>query len=158
VSASPVEIQRAGVGDADAIIPLMAAFNAEEGIAWRPEPMGSALRRLLAEPNLGFVVLARDRASGAVVGYGLATFGYDLEFAGVDAFITELFVDSSLRKRGVGVALLDALVTQLRTCGAKAVHLMVRPENERARALYEGRGFGATPRVMLTKRLDAGDD
>jgi ribosomal protein S18 acetylase RimI-like enzyme len=30
---------------------------------------------------------------------------------------------------------------------------MVRPENERARALYEARGFTVVPRMLMTKLL-----
>jgi ribosomal protein S18 acetylase RimI-like enzyme len=148
-----VEIALAGVADEREIVPLMVAFNDAEGILWKPESMIPALRRLLGDRDLGLLLVVRDQVSRALVGYGLATFGYDLEFAGADAFITELFVESSFRGRGLGRELLDALVESLRSSGTKAVHLMVRPENERARSLYDGRGFRAVPRVMMTKRL-----
>jgi ribosomal protein S18 acetylase RimI-like enzyme len=140
--------------DEHEIIPWMAAFNEGEGIPWRSEPMGAALRRLLLEPALGLILVARDRVSRAIVGYGVATFGYDLEFAGSDAFVTELFVAPAFRGRGVGRDVLDALVQRLRDCGTNAVHLVVRPENARARALYEDRGFRVVPRILMTKRLD----
>jgi diamine N-acetyltransferase len=139
--------------DAQSLMPLMAAFNEAEGIPWRPGPMGAALHGLLGDPALGVVLLARVRASGATAGYSLATFGYDLEFAGPDAFITELFVAPPLRCRGLGRALLDATVERLGERGVHAVHLMVRPENGHARRLYESRGFNAAPRIMMTKRL-----
>jgi len=139
--------------DEPEIAPVMAAFNQVEGIVWRPGSMIPALRRVLRESELGLILVARDRASRAVVGYCLATFGYDLEFAGRDAFITELFVESSARGRGYGQALLDSMVESLRQHDTKAVHLMVRPENERARSLYEGRGFDVSPRLMMTKLL-----
>jgi len=111
------ELVLAGAEDEPAITPLMAAFNEAEGITWRPEPMGAALRRVLGEPDLGLILVARARGSRDVVGYALATFGY------------------------------------VRLCNTNAVHLMVRPENERARSLYESCGFQVTPRIMMTKHL-----
>jgi ribosomal protein S18 acetylase RimI-like enzyme len=152
------DIVLASLEDALEILPMMEAFNGVEGIAWRPAVMGKALRRLLAEPGLGLVTLARERSSSTVVGYGLATFGYDLEFAGADAYITELFVKPEFRSRGFGQALLDSTTESLRRRGAHAVHLMVRPDNERARALYESRGFRVAPRIMMTKELGGEGD
>lgn len=151
-----VEIVQAGPADAQAILPLMVAFNTFEGIAWEPRSKGAAFERLLRDPRLGFVLIARERSSGAVFGYGLATYSYDLEFAGADAFITEIFVSEAQRGHGLGRALLNAIVEKLRRDGATAVHLVVRPENERARAIYEAHGFRLVPRVMMTKVLQEG--
>ena len=54
---------------------------------------------------------------------------------------------------GVGRQLIDALLSTLQARGIKAVHLMVRPENAPARALYESLDFRAVPRQLMTKRL-----
>jgi ribosomal protein S18 acetylase RimI-like enzyme len=158
MKAQSVEIVHGGVDDERDIVPLMAAFNDAEGIAWRPKTMVPALRQLLRDPGLGLALLARERASGAAVGYGLATFGYDVEFSGADAFITELFVASAFRGRGIGRELLDSPVQALRDRGTKAVHLMVRPENGRARSLYESREFRLVPRLLMTKPLAVCED
>ena len=37
--------------------------------------------------------------------------------------------------------------------GARALHLMVRPDNEAAVRLYRGAGFGSPPRLFMTKTL-----
>jgi ribosomal protein S18 acetylase RimI-like enzyme len=135
------------------VLRLIALLYEDESIPFRATEMDAALARLLAEAALGFVLVARDRVSETIVGYGVATLGYDVEFAGHDAFITDLYVEKRVRGRGIGQALLDAMVAGLGDRGVKAAHLMVRPENERARALYEARGFEAVPRVLMTKRL-----
>jgi ribosomal protein S18 acetylase RimI-like enzyme len=153
-----IEITRAGVDDESEIVPLMAAFNEAEGILWRPKTMVPALRHLLRDSGIGSVLLARDRASRAALGYGIVTFGYDIEFSGADAFVTELFVESASRRRGIGRALLDSLVLTLRDRGTRAVHLMVRPENRSARSLYESREFRLVPRLLMTKRLVVDED
>lgn len=149
----PDEIVRAGSEDADDILPLMVAFNLAESIVWRPEVMVPALHQLLNLANLGIVLVARSGADRRLVGYSLATFGYDIEFAGRDAFVTELFVDSAERGRGLGRRLLEATLEHLRQNGVNAAHLMVRPENDRARSLYESHGFHVSPRIMMTKSL-----
>jgi ribosomal protein S18 acetylase RimI-like enzyme len=128
----------------------MAAFNEAEAIAWRPDTMLPALRRLLGEPALGLGVVAEDPTTATLVGYALGTFGYDLEFAGADAFVTELYVEPAFRARGLGRALLESVVEEIARAGANAVHLMVRPENRRARALYEQSGFRDVPRLLMT--------
>lgn len=146
-----VDIVRATIEHAPRIVPLMHAFNEAEKIAWRPDTMIEALRRLLREPALGLGVVARERDSAAMVGYGLATFGFDLEFAGRDSFVTELYVEPVRRGLGIGRDLLEAMVRELGEAGANAVHLMVRPENEKARTLYESHGFHEVPRLLMTR-------
>jgi ribosomal protein S18 acetylase RimI-like enzyme len=150
---SAFKIELATLAHKAEVLRLIALLYEDESIPFRAAEMDAALARLLAEPALGFALIARERANEAIVGYGVATIGYDVEFAGHDAFITDLYVDKRVRERGVGQALLDAMVAGLGDRGVKAAHLMVRPENERARALYEARGFKAVPRVLMTKRL-----
>ena len=151
--AANATIEPMTAADVAAIVPLMTDFNAFEGIGWKPASMVPAFERLLADPAIGFGLVARDRATGAPVGYGLATMGYDVEYGGADAFVTELYVAPSHRGHGIGRMLLDAIVAALEARGACAVHLMVRPENEAARALYAGRGFKTVPRLLMTRSL-----
>jgi ribosomal protein S18 acetylase RimI-like enzyme len=53
------------------------------------------------------------------------------------------FVDPTARGRGVGTALLDAIVDEARARGYAEVRLDVIDNNPRARTLYERRGFVA---------------
>jgi ribosomal protein S18 acetylase RimI-like enzyme len=149
---APAKIRRARLADAAALLQLMKPFNLAEEIPWRPRRVRVALRRLLRDVRLGIVLVAeaRDRA---LVGYVVATFNYDLEFAGPDAFVTELFVRPAARRDGLGTRLLEAAISSLRAAGAAAVHLLVRPENRSARSLYAGLGFEEVPRLMMTRQL-----
>jgi ribosomal protein S18 acetylase RimI-like enzyme len=96
-------------------------------------------------------VLAR-RAAGVAIGYAIVTFGYDLEFGGRDAYLTELWIDPAERGRGAGSAVLALLDGELRAQGVRAVHLGVRPESPAVR-LYARAGFEASPRLFMTRRL-----
>lgn len=146
-------ISLATLADAPAVLRLIALLYADEKIVFRAQAMEEALRRLLAETALGLVLVAREPGKHDVIAYGVATLGYDVEFAGPDAFVTDLYVEQAHRGRGLGQRMLDALIEALRARGVKAVHLMVRPENDKARALYAGMGFEDVPRVMMTKSL-----
>ncbi len=144
-------VRAARATDLAALLAMMKPFNENERIPWRPKPVGAALRRLLSDRRLG-VVLVAEGERGALAGYVVATFGYDLEFAGRDAFVTELFVRAAQRRSGLGKALLEAVTSRAFAAGAGAVHLLVRPENREARALYERHAFELVPRLIMTRK------
>jgi ribosomal protein S18 acetylase RimI-like enzyme len=146
-----VKLRIARLTDVAPLLTLMGPFNRGEGIAWRPKRVADALRRLLHDARLGAVIVAEQADSGALVGYAVATLNYDLEFAGPDAFVTELYVRPKSRARGLGSRLLAAVTDQMLAAGAGALHLLVRPENRAARVLYEKAGFAEVPRVMMTR-------
>ena len=80
--------------------------------------------------------------------------------------LANLALHRSLRGRGLGGRLLDAVLGEARRLGIEVLHLEVRESNRRARALYEGRGFRlvgrrrdyySAPRedaLLLSKKLD----
>lgn len=134
------------------LLPRTCALNAHEGIAIEPAVLEAALARLLRDPALGNAwLIERGRAA---IGYAIVTFGYDLEFGGRDAYLTELWIDPAARGRGAGGAALALLDPELRALGVRALHLQVRPDNPALR-LYQRSGFSASPRVVMTRRLDA---
>ena len=147
---SVISLRPATIDDLPELFPRTAALNAHEGIALDPAALEGALARLLRDPSLGGAwFVERDHA---VIGYALVTFGYDLEFDGRDATLTELWIDPPARGGGAGAAALQLLAPELRARGVHALHLQVRPENP-AMQLYLRSGFVASPRVVMTHRL-----
>lgn len=149
-----ISLARATPADADIVLPMTAALNAHEGIVLDRDALRASLVKLLGDPHLGGVWKVLDGAGreARVVGYAIATYGYDLEFGGRDAVLTELWIDETMRGRGAGGAAIELLEPELRAAGVLALHLQVRPDN-RARRLYERRGFVASPRTVMTRRL-----
>jgi ribosomal protein S18 acetylase RimI-like enzyme len=153
-----LHLRPAGIGDLAVVLPRTLALNAHEGIAVDPVALEAALDRLLRDPTLGGVWLIERSAprgidrDGAVIGYAMVTFGYDLEFAGRDAYLTELWIDPPARGSGAGGAALALLDPELRARGVQALHLQVRPDNPALR-LYQRSGFVASPRIVMTRRL-----
>lgn len=152
-SRSRSKIRAARLVDLPELLAMMGAFNRADHVPWRPRRVLPALRRLLREPRLGRVLVVESPAGGDLCGYAVGTFGYDLEFAGFDAFVTEIFVRPQHRGAGDGRRLLDALTEAMRRGGAGAIHLAVRRANRVARRLYETAGFQPIPRLVLSKRL-----
>lgn len=145
-----LHLRLAGIDDLAAVLPRTLALNAHEGIAVDPAVLEAALDRLLRDPTLGWVSLVeRD---GAVIGYAMVTFAYDLEFAGRHAYLTELWIDPPARGSGAGGAALALLDPELRAHGVHTLQLQVRPDNPALR-LYQRSGFVASPRIVMTRRL-----
>ena len=144
-----LRLRRATLADLPAVLPRTRALNAHEGIVIAPDLLETALHTLLSEPAHGGAWLIE---APATIGYAIVTFGYDLEFAGRDAWLTELWIDDDSRNTGAGAAALALLDAELRPLGVRALHLQVRPENPALR-LYERAGFEKSPRLVLTRRL-----
>jgi len=145
-----VAIRSATPADLDELFPRTRALNDHEGIDISDERLRAALRTLLVTPEHGGVwVINRD---GQTIGYAIVTYGFDLEFDGRDAHLTELWVDPPHRGGGSAAEALELLISELAARGVNAVHLQVRLDNPAIR-LYERRGFVLSSRRIMTRRL-----
>jgi [ribosomal protein S18]-alanine N-acetyltransferase len=97
--------------------------------AWTAETFWSEL----AAPSRWYVVA--DDGAGGVLGYaGLAG-------VGAEADVQTVAVAARARRRGLGGALLDALVAEAARRGATTLLLEVRADDPGAQRLYASRGF-----------------
>lgn len=135
------------------LLDMMQEFNDLEDIPWNRQEVTPAVERLLGAPELGLI--AHIVEGDAVSGYLVLTWGFDLEWNGRDAFLTELYLLPQTRGRGLGRKALPLIEQLAREHGARALHLMVRPENLAAVQLYRGAGYSSPPRTFLTKDLVA---
>lgn len=141
----------AGPDDAGRILPLMAAFHAEEGLDLSDAHRAAALQPILDGSPLGQAFLIGPRI--APVGYMVLTIGWSIEFGGKDAFIDELFIRPSVRGRGLGTEAMNAAALYLTQNGVKALHLEVDHDNQRAISTYEKTGFERRDRYGLMSRM-----
>ena len=88
---------------------------------------------------------------GAVVGYVTANYAVD------EAEILNLGVAPAHRRRGVGRALVEAMLARLRQGGIAAVFLEVRESNAIAQQLYTALGFTRVGRRRHYYRLPTED-
>ncbi len=145
-----MSIRVATFADVPLLVAFSGALNAHESIAITDAELDAGLRQLLGDPRLGVIFIIED--TGTSVGYALCAFSFDLEFRGVEAWLTELFIADDARGRGIATDALGKIQTELRARGVKALHLQVRPDNP-AVALYERLGFSRVPRLVMTRRL-----
>ena len=133
--------------DLNALLPLVAAYHAFEGIERNDDHRRDALAPLLQGSPLGAVWLIGPKR--APVGYIAISFGWSLELGGMDGFIDEFFIRETVRGRGMGGEVLASLIPQLAGVGLKALHLEVAKDNLRATSLYERYGFRLRDRYNL---------
>lgn len=146
-------IRRGRERDVPALLPMMAAYYAQDGYPFDEATAGAALAALAADERLGWLwVLER---TGRPAGYLAVTLGFSLEYGGRDAFVDELYLAPEARGRGLGRALLRRAERACRAAGVRALHLEVEPGRRAAQALYRKAGFVDQGRRLMTRRLTA---
>lgn len=136
--------------DVALLLPRSRALQEHEGIDISDQKLEAALRVMLERPDLGCVfVIEMDSKD---VGYSFLSFSYDLEFGGREAWLTEIYIDDSVRGYGAGTFAMQAIEQELKARDVLAVHLQVRAENPALR-LYQRMGFHEVPRLIMSKRL-----
>lgn len=164
-----IELRLVEPGELEGLLDMMQEFNQLEDIPWSRKEATPAVKRLLASPELGLIAYIVEKAAAqdatprevgreaaprdVVCGYLVLTWGFDLEWNGRDAFLTELYLLPRARGRGLGRKALPLIEQLAREHGAHALHLMVRPDNLAAVQLYRGAGYSTPPRTFMTKEL-----
>ncbi len=136
----------------DKLLPLVAAFHAEEGIDLSEEARRAGVAPLLdGIPHGAAYLIGPPRAP---IGYIIVTFGWSVEFGGMDGFVDELFIRPGVRGRGVATEVLMSLPRALAGAGLKALHLEVATGNQSAQRLYGRAGFSLRDGYhLMTRRL-----
>lgn len=140
----------AGAGDLQALLRLVAAFHAEEGITLSDENRHAAVQPLLEGSPYGAAYLIGP--ARAPIGYIVITFSWSLEFGGLDGMIDEFYLRPAVRGRGIATEVLLTLPNELARAGLKAIHLEVDVSNAPARRLYEKTGFKARDNYALMSK------
>jgi ribosomal protein S18 acetylase RimI-like enzyme len=130
-------------------------FDAARFIAPTPQTehgYGSYLGSQLRNPDV-VILVAED--AGETVGYTFAGVeGYDyMSLRGPAGVLYDIVVDPAHRGRGIGRALLDATLAELKARGAPRVVLSTAERNEPAQRLFARAGFRRTM-IEMTRELD----
>ena len=143
-----VKIRFASARDFDRLLRLVAAYYRLDSIAFDKRVTGSALRRLLRDRSQGrawVIDSGRDLA-----GYAIVTYNYDLEFGGIEAIMTDLFIARRHRRKGLGARMIGAVRDFCRREGIGALELQVSRRNYVAQAFYRALGFEALDRIVMS--------
>lgn len=140
----------AGPGDLTKVKLLVHAFHDEAGINSTEETRHAGVEPLLNNSPYGAIYLIGP--ARAPIGYIVITFGWSVEFGGMDAFVDELYVRPAVRGRGVASEVLTELPNALAGAGLRAIHLEVDRENEVAQRLYLRNRFEPREKYMLMSK------
>jgi ribosomal protein S18 acetylase RimI-like enzyme len=137
--------------DLEKVVSLVERFHEEMKIDQTADRRRESLVPLLAGSPHGAVYLIGPRA--AALGYIVVTFGWSIEFGGLDAILDELYIRPNIRGRGIASEALLALSKALGSAGVKALHLEVDREDDSTRRLYTRAKFEERDRYMLMSRV-----
>ena len=132
-------IASATVTDCGECAPLLVEQLREHGIDASADRLCQVLEQVVAGEQSGFVHLAR--AEGRVVGIAYVATILSVEHVGPAAWLEELYVTPTWRHRGVGSALVAAVLERARAGGMVAVDLEIDAGHSRAASLYERADF-----------------
>jgi len=146
-----VSIEAAVPRNSRTLLKFMKAYYRFEGISFDRREVASGLSLLLKDPAIGGAWLILNR--GKPVGYLILTFGFDLEFGGPLAGLTDLYIEARHRRKGIGRTALAEVEEVCRSCGVKAIELQVTRKNASVVDFYRAIGFQAFDRVPMRKRI-----
>ena len=141
--------------DVAALVDLLGVlFTIEADFQPDPERQRDGLALLLASPARSTVLVA-ERAGG-VVGMVTAQLVVSTAEGGPSAWVEDLVVLASERRRGTGRALLEAARAWAATRGARRLQLLADRDNASALAFYARLGWSGTQLVCLRSGARAG--
>jgi ribosomal protein S18 acetylase RimI-like enzyme len=132
-----VKVRPAEERDADAVLALMEALT-RPAVAADPRPQRDVFRAHLEHPDARiYVAELEGRVAGAVSLWFLPRLNWTTH----QAWIPDLYVDPSFRRRGAARALLDACADEARSRGCHVLVLESGHHRDEAHRLYESYGF-----------------
>ena len=142
----------AGPDDIEKLLPMVAALHEETGVPSNDDHRREAVVPLLEGAPHGAIWLIGPRR--APVGYICVSFGWSIEFGGLEGRIIEVFVRHAVRGRGMGTEAVYDIAKALKQGGVNALHLQVAPEDERNRRLFARAHFvERTDELLMTLPL-----
>jgi ribosomal protein S18 acetylase RimI-like enzyme len=149
--AGDVSFRTAIPDDATTVRDLVRKYYEYDGIQFDENDLRTGLADLLDDSSLGqvWLVLSAKQA----IGYVIFTYGFDIEFGGRLATITDLYLEPEHRGRGIGFRLLEHVEEFCRSNGLRGLELQVETDNTEARGLYTKFGFTGAERIPMSKRI-----
>lgn len=133
------EIAPIHVDEFEELLPLIAAYQRfYEAATIDEERNRGFFRRFLAPSEDGLLLGAR--LEGRLVGYACLYWHFSSLEASESVLMNDLYVEESIRGKGVGRALIEATAEVARERGAPFVEWSTAPDNQTAQRLYDTTG------------------
>jgi GNAT superfamily N-acetyltransferase len=130
---------RALPSDLERVLGFIREYYKFDGIPFRSREIKEGLEVLLRDRSIGRVWLIR--LGEQEVGYFILTFGYDLEFGGRQATLTDLYIADGYRRLGLGSKTLQFLEENLPGICSRSTGASSRAEKHRGTSVLPQVGF-----------------
>jgi GNAT superfamily N-acetyltransferase len=130
---------------------LLVEQLGEHGVDASAEQLSRVLERVVADEARGFILLARDVRG--IIGIAYVATILSAEHCGLVAWLEELYVTPSLRSRGIGTALVTAVLERARETDIVAIDLEIDAGHSHAESLYRRLGFRPLERSRWVREL-----
>jgi ribosomal protein S18 acetylase RimI-like enzyme len=142
-----VTIQLASKKNLAEVIPFVRAYHEFENLELTEIEREQSVGKLLSDNSLGGLLLIyvdKER-----VGYIVLCLGYSIEFAGLDAFVDEFYIQPESRGKGTGTKVLELIKEEAKKMNVRAIHLEVARTNQHAKNLYSKANFKAREKYVI---------
>jgi len=151
-----IRIRVAKLGDRNILLKLIAAYYRYDHLPFDRRMIEVGLVELLKHREFGEAWLISY--GGRYIGYLIFTFLFDLEFGGRQVGVTDLFIHSRCRRKGIGEHVLRRLEQHCKRENIASIELQVLKENREVVAFYERVGFQVHDRIPMSKRVALGEN
>jgi GNAT superfamily N-acetyltransferase len=131
---------------------LSQLFTQEVEFSPDPEAQRRGLARIIADPAIGIILVAKE--DDAVLGMANLLFTVSTALGERVAILDDFVVTASARGGGIGGKLLDEAIAVARQNGCKRISLMTDRINEAAQRLYARHGFAVSSMIPFRRSLD----
>ena len=147
-----MNIEKATLTDVPQLSDLLSVlFAQEQEFVPNPEAQIRGLTRILRQPELGFILLARD--NGQVVGMVNILFTISTALGERVALLEDMVVRAEVRGSGIGSKLLARVIELARLAGCRRVTLLTDQNNVSAQQFYQRQGFVISSMMPLRLSL-----
>ena len=118
---------------------LKSLFEQEEEFEPNPEAQRKALSKIILDPKIGIILVARDDEK--ILGMINLLFTESTALGAKVAILEDMVVLSKSRGEGIGSQLVDYAIGEAKKEGCKRITLLTDIENTKAQSFYQKKGF-----------------
>jgi GNAT superfamily N-acetyltransferase len=148
-----MELSKSTHSDIPKLIELLKIlFEKEEEFEPNPEAQRKALNKIILDPKIGIILLAKEDEK--VLGMVSLLFTESTALGGKVAILEDMVVSPEARNLGVGSRLLDYAISEAKKEECKRITLLTDGENTKAQSFYQKKGFVKSKMTPLRLLLE----
>ena len=131
---------------------LKSLFEQEEEFEPNPEAQRKALSKIILDPKIGIILVARDDEK--ILGMINLLFTESSALGSKVAILEDMVVLPKSRSEGVGSKLMDYAISEAKKEGCKRITLLTDIKNTKAQSFYQKKGFVKSKMTLYRLLLD----